>query len=340
MIQSLRYMITCRFFRAFVPGIILVLLFSMNIFVYADPFRTKIAAVVTLSMSDLNGQVVTIGASDAIAIQFADDSVFLRGVEIEIKLPRMTSGSMAWSIYKSITPFPKTDKVSFDGECIISQPVPDRASFVLNIPYGDRGNLKSSPWATVIPSLVKAKEFPIVFKLEQISKGIPPEVESSGFKVRIRPIMTDEGMLKLIVKGRDTQLSETDVEVYLDEKPLLNWAKPLFFKKGNYTIQVRAPGYRDEVRTVFIESAKINEMTILMQDTIPEVILEAPANAIIQFDGVVIDFLKDPQFNVDPGEHTIMCKIGDYTITKKLTAFRGKTYRIVLSVDLEIHEIQ
>ncbi len=65
---------------------------------------------------------------------------------------------------------------------------------------------------------------------------------------------------------------------------------------------------------------------------------EAPANAIFLLDDQPVDHAASARLVVEPGERTIVCRIGDYTITRKFTVVRGKTYRFVFSVDVQIQE--
>jgi hypothetical protein len=66
--------------------------------------------------------------------------------------------------------------------------------------------------------------------------------------------------------------------------------------------------------------------------------VEAPDSALILIDGQKLGRDAKASLAVEVGEHTVTCKIGDYTITRKFTAYRGKTYRLVLSVELQLQE--
>lgn len=39
---------------------------------------------------------------------------------------------------------------------------------------------------------------------------------------------------------------------------------------------------------------------------------------------------------VEPGEHALFFRIGDYSMSRKFMALRGKTYQVILSVELDI----
>ncbi len=306
----------------------------------ATPFRTNLAAVVTLSVSKPEGEQLSIGAADAIAIQFAEDSLFVQGIEIEIKIPRVPPQTIAWTLYRGVKPAPRADRVAYDGEELLGQALPDRVSFVLQIPASPRHALKSGPYATVVPTVLEAGDYPLVFKLWPIAKGVAPDLELSGFKIRVRPLIVDEGVLKLDVDAPDAQSASGAIEVFIDDRKHERWREPVFLKKGSHTVQVKAEGFRDEVRTVVLEPGKVVELSIALQDTKPVAVFEAPANAVITLDGVPVDVAREPKLALEAGEHTVVCRIGDYAITRKFTAYRGKTYRIVLSVDLAVQESQ
>jgi len=66
--------------------------------------------------------------------------------------------------------------------------------------------------------------------------------------------------------------------------------------------------------------------------------VEAPDSAVVTLDGQRIDHVAKPSMTVDPGEHNATCRIGDYTLSRKFTAYRGKSYKLVLEVDLQVQE--
>ena len=68
------------------------------------------------------------------------------------------------------------------------------------------------------------------------------------------------------------------------------------------------------------------------------VVIEAPDSAQITLDGKKVSGDGKTALADEIGDHLVTCRIGDYVVTRKFTAYRGKTYRIVLSVDLEVQE--
>ncbi|MDP3177107.1 MAG: hypothetical protein Q8M76_04335, partial [Spirochaetaceae bacterium] len=109
-------------------------------------------------------------------------------------------------------------------------------------------------------------------------------------------------------------------------------------KAGAHKLLVKSEEYRDESISVNVEQGKIAELVIDLQDATPILVVEAPDSAVVLLDGERVDHVASPQMAVEPGEHEISCEIGDYSLRRSFIAYRGKTYRIVLSIDLQVEE--
>ncbi len=303
--------------------------------------RTVVAAVVHVSGDKPEGETVSLGYADAVAILLSSGSPFLQGVEIDLRIPKAlqsAQGAFAWSLYKSVTPVPSVDKYAYDGERLILQALPPRAGIVFQVPVSPRHSLRSGPYATVLPMLLGSGEFPVLFKLSALSKGLSPEQEQARYQVKIRPLFTDEGALRISILPPEGAEPGFSPAVYVDERKLESWQELIFLKKGMHTLQVTGEGVRDESRAVAVESGKVFSLEIKLQGTKPVVVFEAPANALILLDDQPVEHAGGARIQIEPGERTVVCKIGDYTITRRFTAVRGKTYHIVFSVDVQIQE--
>lgn len=303
--------------------------------------RTVVTAVVAVSADRPEGETVSLGYADAVAVNLTPGSPFIQGIEIDLRIPRplqSAQGAFAWSLYKGVTPAPAVDKVAYDGERLLVQALPPRAGVIFQIPVSPRHSLRSGPYATVLPTLLGSGDFPILFKLSALTKGVTSEQEQARYQIRIRPLFTDEGALRLTVFPPEGAEPGFTPSVYVDEKKVESWQDLLFLKKGLHTLQVTGEGVRDESRSIPIEAGKVFNQEIRLQGTRPVVVFEAPANALIYLDDQPVEHAGGARIQVDPGERTVVCKIGDYTITRRFNAVRGKTYHIVFSVELQIQE--
>ena len=324
-----------------IPAVLTALLFLPIEAAVSEGVRTVVAAVVAVSSDKPDGETVSLGYADAVAVTLVAESPFVQGIEIDLRIPRplqSAQGAFAWSLYKAVTPLPAVDRVAYEGERLLIQALPPRAGIILQVPVSPRHSLRSGPYAAVLPMLLGPGDFPLLFKLSALTKGLTPEQEQARYQLRIRPLFTDDGALRLSIlppEGSETAVSPS---VYVDERKLDSWQELVFLKKGMHTVQVTGEGVRDESRAVAVEAGKVFNLEIRLQGTKPVVVFEAPANALIFLDEQPVDHQGGARIQIEPGERSVVCKIGDYTITRRFNAVRGKTYHIVFSVDIQIQE--
>ncbi|HUX37660.1 MAG TPA: hypothetical protein VMV44_07115 [Rectinemataceae bacterium] len=305
----------------------------------AEDFRTLIGATVALPQ-DPQGVKVSVAYNEAIGITWSKDLLFVQGFEIEVKSPAAAlamPGSMAWEMWKNVDPVPDKTHYGYGGDRILTQVLPARAGVAYQIPTRGDNSLKDGPFSTLLPTVVDPASFPFVFRLIPITKGSTPELERERFSVKIRPLFTDEGGLRIAFKY-PVGVEKGDVAVQIDGSDV-DPSGLLVLKPGSHALHVSSAVYREESRSISIDQGRVLDLGIELEDTTPLLLVEAPDSAVILLDGAKLERTKT-SFAVEPGEHSILCRIGDYSLTRKFTAYRGKTYRMVLAIDLAIQEVQ
>lgn len=305
----------------------------------AEDLRTIIGAAVALPQ-DGQGVQVSVAYNEAVGVIWSKDLLFVQGFEIEVKSPPAAlamPGSIAWEMWKQVDPVPDKSRFSYDGTRILSQVLPARAGVVFQIPTRGDNDLKDSPYSTLLPTVVDPASFPFVFRLVPITKGSTPDLEKARFSVRIRPLFSEEGGLRLSFKY-PAGVEKGDFSVQIDGTPA-DPSAVLTLAPGSHALHVSSSSYREESRSFVIEQGRVLDLPIELEDTTPLLVVEAPDSAVLLLDGIRLDRAKT-SFAVEPGEHTVLCRIGDYSMSRKFTAYRGKTYRLVLSIDLAVQEVQ
>ena len=272
-------------------------------------------------------------------IAWAKDLDFVQGFEIEVKSPPAAlamPGSIAWEMWKNVDPVPDKNHYGYSGDRILTQVLPGRAGVVYQIPTRGDNTLKDSPFSTLLPTVVDPASFPFIFRLIPITKGSTPDLERARFVVRVRPLFTDEGGLRIVFKY-PSNAEKGDLVVQVDGLGV-DPAGLLVLKPGSHSLHVSSSVFREESRSFSIDQGRILEIGIELEDTTPILFVEAPDSAVLSLDGSRLDRSR-ASFTVEPGEHSVVCRLGDYSMSRKFTAYRGKSYRLVLSIDLAVQEI-
>ncbi len=300
--------------------------------------RTVVSSVVSLSSEAPGGAVVSLRYNEAVAVLFPADPTFIQGVEFELRIPKAFQGaesSIAWSLFSGIAPTPTAGRFDYEARLISTQPLPQRVSMSLILPIIASHGIKGGPFASLIPAVARSDDFPLLFKLSPIGKGLLPAMESAEFKLTVRPVLRDEGGIRVSVSTGDGAEAQ-GVSVFIDDRLAENPGKLILAKKGPRVVRVSAEGYREEIVTVPVEAGAVSPLTVTLMPNAPFIAFQAPAGTYVTIDGKVVEPGELSGLSVEPGEHTLFFRIGDYSMTRKFMALRGKVYNVVLSVELDI----
>jgi hypothetical protein len=169
-----------------------------------------------------------------------------------------------------------------------------------------------------------------------VIKGLSTELENMVFQLTARPILSDEGAVRIQARYPE-QLQGRPFTVLIDDVLIENPAEERLLREGEHHLMVLSDDYRNESRRFMVERAKTLELAIQLQDPSPLMIFEGPENARIFLNERLIPNTLEPVM-VEPGIHEVKFQVGDYTITRSVTVLRGKTYRMALAVDINVSE--
>lgn len=317
----------------------LICFFYILIPLQAETFRTNLKGTVEVSPLKPEGKTLSLNYADAVVVTLSPDSAFLRGIEIDVKVPQIYlkyRSSMGMALYNGIKELPKPGVVDFQLNRLAFEIIPAKLQAVYQIPLRQEHGLKTSPYVTVPTGIIQPQAFPLVIRLLPLIKGLSEEIETTEFGLSIRPIVADEGSLKLRIRPPES-LKNKPFTVLIDNVVVPDFLKEQILKTGEHHLSIISEDFRSESRTFIIEQARMLDLAIDLRDTTPVVQFEAPENTKIYFDDVPVPTTRQP-INVDPGMHTVRFQVGDYSVVKQLLIEKGKTYIIALTVDVSVKE--
>ena len=324
------------------PGSVRFLVFFLffPIFcLYPESLRVVVEGSVEVNPDRPAGSSASLGIDSSILISLGGETRFLRGIEIEITAPQAWlsyRGSLVMAAYNNLSVRTASGVVDLDGSQIAFEPLPSRLQIVYQIPMRPSHGLRTTPYITVPAGITPDETFPILFRLMPVIKGITQELETMIFSLTVRPILSDEGAVRLIPRY-PPQLRGRPFTVLIDDVLIDNISENYFLREGEHHLVILSEDYRNESRRFVVERAKILDLIIELQDPAPLIIFEGPQNALIFLDNAPILQTREP-IAVEPGTHEVRFQIGDYTVIRTLNVQRGKTYRVTLEVDLTIQE--
>jgi len=305
----------------------------------AETFRTSVEGSIEVSLNSAEVNI-PIGIHSSVIITLGAEARFFRGIEIEISAPQSWlpyRGALLMTMYNNLNPQTAAGVSDIEGTRITMDPLPSRLRILYHVPIRAQHGLRTTTSVIVTPSApVQPATFPILFRLTQASKGLPDEFEGIMFSLTARPILSDEGAVRLIPRF-PPQLRNRPFTVLIDDNVISNISEQIMLKEGEHHLVILSDDYRNESRRFVVERSRIIDLTIELQDPTPIIIFEGPQNSQVFLNNNPVSHNKEP-ITVEPGMHDIRFQVGDYTVTRSLNVQRGKTYKVALAVDLTVQE--
>jgi hypothetical protein len=305
----------------------------------AEQLRILNAGTLVVSLEKPGGDSINLSYTAAAVIALDEEVRFFRGIELELIVPQTYlahRGSLALALYADLDTVPGPGIADLEARQISMEPIPNKIQVVYQIPIRSDHGLRASPYASLPVGIAPPESFPLLFRLLPVIKGLSEEVETMSFRLNVKPILIDEGAVRIIPRYPEN-LARRPFTTLIDDEVVERPQDTRLLKEGEHSLVIISNDYRNESHRFVIERGKILELGVTLRDTIPLVYFEAPDNALILFDGQAVDSNSQP-ISAEPGLHELQFQMGDYTMVKPITILRGKTYRIALAVDISVSE--
>jgi len=303
-------------------------------------FRTVVEDIIEITPDNQSGSSVNIGINSSVIINLDRlDARFLRGIELEITAPQnwlQYRGSLAMTMYNNLSPQTGIGIADLSGSRFAYETLPSRLRNIYHIPIRVQHGLRTTTTVSVFSDVVQPSAFPVMFRMMQLIKGLPDEFEQMTFNLTVRPILSDEGAVRLIPRY-PPQLWNRPFIVLINDNVITNISEQIVLREGEHHLVILSDDYRNESRRFFVERGRVIDLYLDLHDPSPIIIFEGPQNTQVFLNNVPISGFFEP-ITVEPGIHEVSYQIGNYIVIRTLNIQRGKTYRVALAIDLTITE--
>jgi hypothetical protein len=318
---------------------ILLILHLVCITLQAESFRTIIAGETEISVGNPDGTAVSVSYIDSLLVHLCDDIRFIQGAEIELVVPQQYlqyRGSLAIALYSDIIEGAELGVADVNAKQLHIEPIPNKIQTIYQIPMVSNHGMKASPYASMPAGIVLPSSFPMLIRIMPVIKGLSDEIETLKFQINAKPIFNDLGAVKIITRYPQ-MLQGKPFTLIIDDNVIEDLNAELLLTEGEHSLAIISDDYRNESRRFIVERTKILDLAIELQDPTPLVIFEVPENTRVYFNSQEVTDIKTPYPTV-PGEHQVRFQVGDYSIIKPLLVQKGKTYRVDLTIDVNVSE--
>ncbi len=314
-----------------------VLFFMSPSITTAERLRSEVQHTLTVD-ENKTGSSISIGLRKLSLIQFNSEE-FLRGIVIKVETPQAVlqfRESFMLTLYHRISPKPQEGVSSYSASKLYSTPFPSSPRTFIDIPISSQKDWnKSALNSTVVSTIPQPSDFPILLSIDPIMKGIPSDVASSRFKITVNPVFIDKGAL---VVELPEDVDKNALQLFIDSQSANIEADKYILPTGVHTVEINSDRYLPFSKSVGIEKAQFTTVKVQLEPSTSSILFDAPNDAVIFFDGKEVQIDSNSEIETDPGEHMVLVRIGDYSVSKKIDIQGGKTYKVSLFFDILIND--
>jgi hypothetical protein len=300
----------------------------------ADNVRGPVSAVLD---ARTRTDPVQIEPGDLIIVRSTDDTPLHTALKIEIAIPDAVAGMrgvFALYLYENIVPTPHVDIDRYRADKIEVLLLPPSKGFTIQLPYSADYTGPESFDTLVLERAVHHRDYPLLLTILPVMKGIPPRVASSIFRISAEAVSSATGLLRIIpVFPGDERLPYT---VNIDGVPIRTPGPEYALGEGMHTLRLTSEHYTNQNRTFTIRGGEYTEVKISLEPRSSRIFIEAPETSRVLLDGTLTEISNPAGLEIPPGEHTVLIKIGDYSLTERFSVKPGMTYTVSLQMNIHV----
>ena len=314
-----------------------LLLLFVSFSIEAEQVRGKVehTLIVDENYSDTS---ISIGLRELCQIG-VESTEFLQGLVVQVESPQTAlqfRESFLLSVYSNASPPPREDISNYSADKIYSDSFPSAKYTFVDIPLRDTGSWERSTLnSSAVTVRPQPAHYPLLLSIDPIMKGIPSNVSRSRFKITLKPVLIDKGALQLELPK---EVNRNDIQIYTDGNLQKQSSERLILSTGVHKLSIESDLYLTYSKSIGIERARTTKIKAVLEPKKSSIRFEAPDDAVVFFNGEQIEVGSGTELEADPGEHVVLVRIGDYSVSKKIDIKGGKNYKVSLFFDILIND--
>ncbi|MFW5827191.1 MAG: hypothetical protein ACOCU4_03820 [Alkalispirochaeta sp.] len=267
-------------------------------------------------------------------VLFHIDPTFLRFIEaleitIEPQEQAVAPGSFSVAVFGAVDPPAAQGVQNLAGQRLETLPLTDPEGHRLFLPLDE--DYSRAQGTTTRPADPRIGD--IALQLVPIMKGMDNEALSTTYSVRISPRLRPIGALRVSLAGEAELLSRTREELQLTlNGEEIGEDTVVERTPGIYRLEAQAGDFLETTTNVGIEQGHIREITLEPREPLAMIRVSVPTVAEVYWNGTRL--VDQRPFTAAPGEYSIMIRLGDFTVSRRVELEAHEEYE--LGIDLDI----
>ncbi len=318
----------------------LTLLLLLSSQVFSENIRGPVRNITVINQELSKTDEISISPEDIIAFQLDKNNSLPVKIQMEIRLSetlREYPSTFALFVYNNISPAPSNEVSSYIGNTVKYFVLPDKSRFYVEFYFtANPSRNEIIPGTQILaPDDFKKSFFPLLLTVLPVMKGIPDMLLDETIKIKTVFFYPDKGdLLVSVFEGKKNGSEKTkDFNLFIDNKSYDN-AEYISLSTGVKKIRIEKEGYIPFEQSVVINRNEKSTFSAVLVKKMPHIVILAPTEAEVFIDGNLTS--QKELTNLNEGEHTIIFKLGQYSLSRKMTLENGKKYTVNLLLDIDV----
>ena len=317
---------------AIVRRIPLVLLVLLSTVVAAQSFRGDVAHRVVLGSEGASERRLSAGQVLLIELE-AESRRFISGIAIELVTDGpLTSGVLTAHFYAGVDPPGSGGMTNLAGLSLGTVPIGPAPRQRLLVPVSNQADDQTAAGIarldTADPSIGS-----IAVQIVPGMKAVDEGSLRAEVRVSIRPELRPVGALIVELDGEDDIRERALRQITLEiDGRSLRPGETIELDPGIYRLVAEAGELLSETVNVGIEQAQVRRVLLQAREPMAQVRLSVPTVADVYWNGSLV--AADEMMEVSPGDHSIMIRMGDFSVSRQMTLSANETYEVAIDLDI------
>ncbi|MFO8042837.1 MAG: hypothetical protein R6U25_06530 [Alkalispirochaeta sp.] len=293
-------------------------------------FRGEVINREVLSVESVVEQSISSG--EVLLFTIPDAALrFMTGVELTVSTEdtNVAPGSYSTTIYAAVDPPQENGVQNLAGQRLATFPLTEPVRQRIFIPFGaaDSGDQRG------VTRAADPQIGDLAVQLVPIMKGMDSQALSTTYSVTITPRLRQIGAMRIELDGDEDLLRRTRAELTvtlngeeIDEEAIIERAP------GIYRLEAQAGDFLDTTTNIGIEQGRLREVVLEPQEPAATIRVSVPSVAEVYWNGArLVDY---DAFTAAPGEHSIMIRLGDFTVSRNIELDAHESYELAIDLDI------
>ena len=269
---------------------------------------------------------------------------FVDALEVEIAIPdsiRTLLLPISLAVFSNVTISDDDPPMARDAHSAASHVAQNARRIVFSLPLRLDHAVRPTADTIIAEPIMEYDGSPFAMTIIPLAKGMPDSARDAEFPVRVRPIFRNEGAIVLeFVSPEGSRIGRELLgshSVTIDGREVNVDPDGIVVVPGVKRLRLQSETFLEYSANIGVERGVTMKHVVQLEHPHAKVLISAPRGTTLFVNGEIVD-ATSREIMLRPGEHTVMFRVGDFSVTRRIRVEPKRTYNVSLTLDVLVNE--